>query len=125
MANLKINMKGVNYDLDNEIKSFIQNKIKHCEKFLPVSKDEEVMIDVLVGKTTEHHNQGEVYKAEIMVKYKSEIKHYEHVSDNLKTAIEKACDEVARQIKKTKERKTDLVRRGASKVKSWLRFGRK
>lgn len=121
MANFKININTNDYELTGEIKSLIHNKVNSFEKFLPVSKEEEVLADIILAKTTNHHINGDIYKAEFSLKYKKEIKRGEEVSDNMIFSIEKASEEIIRQIKETKNKKVDLFRSGSKKVKEWLR----
>lgn len=122
MANFKININTSDYELTREIKNLIHNKVNSFERFLPVSKYEEVLADIVLAKTTNHHLNGDIYKAELSLKYKKEIKRGEEVSDNMIFSIEKASEEIIRQIKETKKKKVNLFRSGSKKVKEWLRF---
>jgi ribosomal subunit interface protein len=124
MANFKTNIKATNYELTNEIRSIIDQKSAHFEKFMPVGDDEEVIMNVEIGKVTDHHNQGLIYRAEFNIKYKGQFKRSESTQENLRAAIEIASDELVRQIRKTKEKRKDMIKQGADRVKKWLRFGR-
>jgi ribosomal subunit interface protein len=124
MANFKTNIKATNYELTTEIREIIEQKTAHFEKFMPVGADEEVIMNVEVGKITDHHHQGLIYRAEFNIKYKGQFKRSESTQENLRAAIEIASDELTRQIRKTKERRKDLIKQGADRVKKWLRFGR-
>lgn len=122
MATFKINLRADNYELNEGIKNFVNDKVYAFEKFLPISEKEEVIVDVVLAKTTQHHNNGEIYRAEFALKYKKEFKHSEIISENMISSIEKACEEINRQILKTKEKKINLFRAGSEKAKKWLRF---
>lgn len=124
MANFKINIQGTNYEITDADRTLVNEKISHFDKFMPVSDMEEVLVEVELEKTTDHHNNGKIYRAEFNVKYKKEFKRSELVEENMQIAIELASDQLEKQIRRTKGKKTDLMRRGAAKVKSWLRFGR-
>jgi ribosomal subunit interface protein len=123
MVNIKLNIKATNYDLKEEIRSDIDNQVKQFEKFLP-NNTEEVILDVEVGKTTKHHNQGLVYRAEFNMKYSDVFLRSESVQEDIRAAIELAGDELVRQIKKNKSKRRDLIRRGAGKVKRFLKFNK-
>jgi ribosomal subunit interface protein len=124
MANFKTNIKTTNYELNSEIRTLIDSKLSHLDKFLPVNKDQEVIVDVEVGKTTQHHNQGEVYRAEFNLKYSDQFKRSESTQESLEAAIEIASDELNRQVRRSKNKKTDLIRKGGKQIKKILRFGR-
>ena len=123
MANFKTNIKATNYELTPEIRNYIDQQIPKFEKVLPADT-EEIILDVEVAKTTNHHNQGPVYRAEFNMKYKDQFKRAESTQEDIRSALELAGDDLARQIRKTKERRNDLVRKGAKKVKGWLRMNR-
>ncbi len=124
MANLKINILGKNIELTDQLKSLVNEKAKHFEKFLPVAPEEEVLLNVELEKTLANQNNGQIFRAEFNINYKSQFKRSEETQDTMAAAIEVAADELVAQIKKTKERSIGRVRRGANIVKKWLRFGR-
>ena len=45
-------------------------------------------------------------------------------AESMNAAIDEVKDELTRQLRKGKEKRTDLFRRSAAQVKEWLRFGR-
>ena len=124
MANLKINILGKNIELTDELKSLVNEKAKHFEKFLPVAPDEEVLLNVELEKTLSHQNNGKIFRAEYNLNYKTNFKRAESIEDTMSAAIEVGADEIVAQIKKTKERTIGRIRKGANTVKKWLRFGR-
>jgi ribosomal subunit interface protein len=122
MANFKTNIKATNYELTSEIRKYIDQQISKFEKVLP-NDTEEIILDVEVGKATNHHNQGPVYFAEFNMKYKKQFKRAKSTEEDIRTALELAGDEMARQVRKTKERRGDLMRKGSQRIKKWLRRG--
>jgi ribosomal subunit interface protein len=124
MANFRTNIKAKNYDLTSDIREYINHQISKFEKVLP-NDTEEIILDVEVGKETNHHNQGSVYKAEFNMEYKGQFKRAESTQEDVKSAIDLASDEMVRQIRRTKEKKSDNYRKNAGRLKKWLKFGRK
>jgi ribosomal subunit interface protein len=123
MANFKVNIKATNYELTAEIKEYIDHQISKFQKFLPKGTEETILY-VEVGKTTQHHSNGPVFKAEFNMEYKGQLLRSESIQEDVKSAIDIASDEMSRQIRKNKERKTDLFRKGSKKIKSWIKFGK-
>jgi len=123
MANFKTNIKATNYELTNDIRNYIDHQISKFGKVLP-HNTEEIILDVEVGKETEHHIHGPIYRAEFNMKYKNQFKRATATKNNLKEAIDLAADDLIRQVRTNKEKTTDMVRRGAAKVKKWMRLGK-
>ncbi len=124
MAQFTTNIQAKNMELTGDIRTLVNDKISHFEKFLPVADSEEVLVDVEVGKTTEHHSHGKIFRAEFNLSYKGQFRRAESTQEDLRAAIEIASDDMVRQIRRNKERTIDRIRKGASKLKGWLRFGR-
>lgn len=124
MAQFTTNIQAKNMELTGDIRTLVNDKISHFEKFLPVADSEEVLVDVEVGKTTEHHSHGKIFRAEFNLSYKGQFRRAESTQEDLRAAIEIASDDMVRQIRRNKERTIERIRKGASKLKGWLRFGR-
>ncbi len=124
MANFKTNIKATNYELTPEIREHIDHQVSKFEKVLPTNT-EEIILDVEVGKSTNRHNNGNVFRAEFNMKYNDEFKRAVETQEDLRTALDLVGDDMVRQIRKAKEKRSDLFRKGAKRVKSWMKFGKK
>jgi len=60
---MKINIKTTNISLTPAISEYIEKRIGSLDKFY--KKEEDIVINVEVGKTTEHHKSGDIFRAEI------------------------------------------------------------
>ena len=110
-------------ELTDAIRAYVEEKINHLDKFLDPT-DESIEAQVEVGKTTEHHQKGQVFRAEINLHLRGKYLRVEQAAEDLYAAIDLARDEMAREIKGAKEKNETLFRRGARKIKNLLRFGR-
>jgi putative sigma-54 modulation protein len=103
-----VSINGTNIDLTATIKEYIENKLKGaaklCEKFEPC----DVRADV--GKTSKHHHKGDVFKAEFNLTIPGTMIRAEAIMDDLYAAIDKASDDLKRQVKKYKEKLRDADR---------------
>ena len=63
---MNIKIRSANFELTAAIKDYIDKKISHLEKFL--NKDEEILCEVEIGKTSRHHKSGPIFLAEINIK---------------------------------------------------------
>ena len=120
---MNINLKATNFELTPAIREYAEKKVNGLEKFIR-RMDESVQAWVEVGRTTEHHFKGDVYRAEIQI----HIPHYgrgvrvEDTRETLNEAIDGAHDKIKLELEKIKDRKISLVRRGARAFKNLIPF---
>ncbi|MBI3634000.1 MAG: ribosome-associated translation inhibitor RaiA [Candidatus Yonathbacteria bacterium] len=121
---MQIKIKATNIEITDAISAYVEEKIESVEKFVVPHQKEEVIADIEIGKTTNHHNSGDVFRAEVMVRVRG--KQFRAVSqkDDLYAAIDDVRNELIREINSVKGKERTLVRRGAGMIKDLLRFGR-
>lgn len=116
---MKTNIKATNMELTSSISSYIDKRLASIKKFV---KDEEEMKALIeVGKTTNHHKQGDVFRAEFNIEISGSAFYTFSEKEDLYTAIDDAKEEIIRQITNSKNRKKTLFKRGASSVKKMLK----
>lgn len=115
---MSTNIKGTNMDLTSAITDHINKSLEFVNRFL---NDNEALIQVEVGKTTNHHNKGDIFRAEIDVNSKGNKFHTVSEKSDLYLAINDAKDQITSELKKTFEKKQTLFKRGATSVKKMLK----
>jgi ribosomal subunit interface protein len=117
---MKINEKGTNMDITGEIKNYLYKKLEHVEKFLD-PKDESVLCEVELGKISNHHNKGDVFKTEINLHMAGKNLRAVSEMDDLFASIDIAKDDIIREIQSNKDRKVSMMKRGGAKIKNMIR----
>ncbi len=112
-----INIKATNIELTPAITDFVNKRLDSIEKFAKRGMTGHAE----VGKTTNHHKQGEVYKAVFDLQIDGEGFFAEASGSDLYTSIEEAKEEIIRKITHTKDRKKTLFKRGATSVKKMIK----
>lgn len=122
---MKIKITTTNIELTSAIESYIDEKINSIEKFALPHNQENPIVDITIGKTTNHHHSGDIFIAEANISLRG--KQYRATSEqsDLYAAIDTLRDELARELSSDKAKTRTLVRRGAGMIKNMLRFGRK
>ena len=115
---MNINIKGTNMELTSAISECVNDRLSKIEKY---SKQGALSGHVEIGKTTNHHKQGEVYKAEFDININGEKFFVVSEKEDLYSAIDDAKEEIVRKITHTKDRKQTLYKRGAASVKKMLK----
>ena len=113
------NIKATNMDLTPSIGDYVNKKIESINKF--VEFGQEINIYVEVGKTTNHHKQGNYYKAEFDVTIDGEKFFTVSEKSDLYKAIDDSKDQIIKTIKNYKKRKNTLFKRGAISVKKMIK----
>lgn len=103
-----VEIVGSHIELTDAIKKYVEDKLQVVAKL--TTKFEPCDVQADVGKTSEHHRKGDVFKAEFNlsipgVKLRSEAK-----KDDLYAAIDVAVNELRRQVKDYKEKLRDADR---------------
>lgn len=116
---MKLNkIQAQHMDLTDPIREYAWNKITELEKFLPAGTMAHV--DILLERTTNHHQKGDIFKAEVNVSVPGQLLNAEAVAADLYAAIDKVRDEVRRELKDYKEKLTDKQMKGARQAKEAL-----
>ncbi len=88
-------------DLTPAIKDYVNEKVGSLEKFF----DQAIIARVDVGRTSNHHQKGDVFRAEINMDVpQKHVLRAESVKEDLYLAINDAKADLERQIKKYKEK---------------------
>ena len=115
---MNINIKATNMELTSAINIYVDKRLASLQKFFG---DAEMSGQVEVGKTTNHHKQGDVFKAEIDINVSGKNYFSNSEKDDLYAAIDDAREQIMAIATREKDRKQTLYKRGASSVKKMLK----
>ena len=117
---MRINEKGTNMQITGEIKDYLYKKLDHLNKYLDPA-DESVLCNVELGKTTNHHKSGDVFRTEINLHIAGKNLRAVSETDELFASIDIAKDEMVRELQTYKDKKVSLIKWGGTKVKNILK----
>lgn len=116
---LTITIKGTNIEVTPGLRAHAEKALGYIEKFVG---EGDATAQVEIVKVSGHHKQGEVFRAEMLVRCANgTVYHVESTKEDMYAAIDDARDELSRRIRKGKERVRDLMRRGGAAVKNLAR----
>ncbi|HYC34158.1 MAG TPA: ribosome-associated translation inhibitor RaiA [Candidatus Paceibacterota bacterium] len=116
---LKQHLKATNIELTDAISDYVEKKIGVLEKI--IAPQLESLAEVEVGKTTNHHNKGDVFRAEVNLTMGDKQLRAVAVENDLYKAIDKVKDGIVREVKNAKGRRENLIKRGHRKLKGMMR----
>lgn len=100
---MKIEISSKNFDLTPSITQYIEEKLGLIEKHIQkLELEGDLHLKVHVGRTTEHHNKGEVYEASADLPVPGTNLRAEDSSEDLHAAIDAIRDNLEREIEKYK-----------------------
>jgi ribosomal subunit interface protein len=116
---MKINIKATNITLTPSISGYVEKKINMLNKFF--HKNDNVRINVEVGKISRHHKSGDIFRAEIQIVDKGETYYAVSEMEDLYAAIDVVKDEIVHELTSKKGKTLELVRRGGAQIKNILK----
>jgi putative sigma-54 modulation protein len=114
--NIIIQAKGL--EMTPAISEYVAKKIESLDKFVD---GEAVSATVEVGKTTDHHRSGDIFRAEVNVHLGGRTLRAEAEKDDLYAAVDAMKDEMAEEIRRFKDKHETTFREGAGEIKRIVR----
>lgn len=116
---IKTNLKVTNYNLTPDVQSYLDKKLEKIGEAAEQYQDETIL-RVEVGKSTDHHQKGDVFRAEIQAHINGRDHRSVSETEDIFTAIDEAKDTFLREMLRDKEKQETLVRKGGRKLKSMI-----
>ena len=116
---MKIQIKATEIALTPAIRDYVEKRVSSLDKYF--QKGGEALASIEVGKTTQHHKSGNVFRAEISLKASGNQYYAVSLKDDLYSAIDEVKDIVSNEIVSNKNKKETLLRRGGAKIKALIK----
>ncbi len=116
---MNINIKATNIELTPAIKDYVDKKIAVLHKY--IEKENEPHVQVEVGKTSNHHKGGDIFRAEIKISGGGMNLYAVSEKNDLYAAIDIVKDELIHELQHKKGKNLKLFRRQQQALKNALR----
>lgn len=113
-------VKVTGIELTQAISDYLDKKVTSLDKLID-KEDTSVLARIELGKTTNHHHQGDLFRTEINLHIAGSDFRVESEMDNLYSSIDVARDQMYQELQSYKRKKVSLLRRGGAKIKSALK----
>ena len=117
---MHLNLKATNITIAPQIHSYLDKKLQSLGKLINLA-DAAVMMDVELGRSTRHHQTGDVFFAEITINRGKENFRAVAERPDLMSAIDAVRDAIARELSSRKDKQVSLIRRSGLLAKAILR----
>ena len=120
---MKINLQGKNFELTETIKDYVIKRVTNLEKLLSTMEKRggEVVVNFEVGKSTKHHKSGDVFHSDCLIKIDGKEFYSSSDEEDIYQAIDEVKESLFEEIRKNKDRRQTLFKRGAASVKKMLK----
>lgn len=119
---MQIHFKGTNYELPANISALAKRKVEGLTKYLGKGK-EHARAYVDLGKETEAHQNGNIWRADINFDIDGSRFYAKAVEENIEKAIDRSVNELASALQTARKREQSLAKKGGSIIKSLMRGG--
>ncbi len=116
---MKTNIKATGIELTPAITDYVEKKIGSLEKYFRNNPD--VLLQVEVGKSTQHHKHGDIFRAEVHVSGQGLDLYAAAEEGDVNAAIDAVKDDLAHKLMSEKGKREALYRRGGRRVKDMMR----
>ena len=117
---MRINIKTTNIRLTLELSDYLNKRLEGFEK-LTSHYSEATIVDVEIGRTTKHHQTGDIYRAEINVHIGHKSFRAVQETGDLYASIDAARGQMLEELRSNKEKRLSLVRHGSQKIKAFIK----
>jgi len=113
---MNIHTKFTNMTITPEIQDYLDKKLSSLDKLINPN-DTSVSCQVELGRTSNHHKSGDIFRAEFNLM--KDGRQFRAVSEqeSIIVAMDEAKDELIRELKTFKSKQMSLVRRGGAAIK--------
>lgn len=116
---MNINLKATGIELTPAITEYTEKKVRSLEKFLPQPTDGYIA-RVEIGKTTQHHKEGPIFRAEVHITGGIDI-YAATEAEDLYAAIDLMEADATNELQSVKGKRFHLLRKGQRALKDMMR----
>ncbi|MEK7162667.1 MAG: HPF/RaiA family ribosome-associated protein [Patescibacteria group bacterium] len=124
---MQLRIKATGFKLTAGLKIIAEEKLlAPLEKRMGREFGPEHILDVELAKTTQHHEEGRIWKCEVNLALPHETRtlYAQALSESLEAAIDEAKDELEREVREYKGKRASKFLRSARKLKEYFHFTR-
>lgn len=116
---MNINIKATSMELTDAVKDYVHDKLDGVKKVL--HHHESAFVQVEVGRDSNHHAKGDVFRAEVDIKCEGNTFYATAVAEDLYAAIDKVRDEILEKVRSHKDKDHSKLVRGGRKIKNLIK----
>lgn len=117
-------IKTTNFTLTDDVSKYLEKRMSVIDRYVEPD-DTSAILEIEIGKTTRHHQSGDIFRAEANMHARHIDLRAEAERDTILVAIDAMKDELVNTLRSKKHKRITLIRRGGLKIKNFIKgFGR-
>lgn len=116
---MHIDIKGTNYEVTSEVTQLVTKRAATLEKYLKSMPEAHLFVEL--EKVQPAQQNGPIWRAEFMFEIPGEVIRSEATEHSFDTAVPKAVGDLSRKIRRYKNKRNSLSKKGGAMLKSMLR----
>ena len=116
---MHIDIKGTNYEVTPEVTQLVTKRMATLEKFLKSMPEAHLYVEL--EKVQPAQQNGPIWRTECMLQIPGEVLRAEATEHSFDTSVPKAVGDLSREIRKYKNKRNSLSKKGGAMLKSMLR----
>jgi ribosomal subunit interface protein len=114
------NIKATNLALSPEVRAYVEKRFVSLSSVLDFAEPT-LKVQIEVGRTTRHHDKGDVFRAEFNVRQKGERLRAVAEAASMYAAIDEARDALESEVVREKKQGISFMRRSSRAMKEAVR----
>ena len=116
---MNTNIKTTDITLTPAISEYVAKRLAKIGALL--EGDSTAICDVELGRTTAHHQKGDIFRAELHITGAGKNAYASSEAKDLYTAIDSVREEALRELRSGKGKRVSLIRRSGARVKNMVK----
>ena len=116
---MDINIKTTNISLTPDLREYLDKRMKTFDKLID-PEDTSVLCNVEVGRTSKHHQHGDIFRAEVNLHTASGNFYAASENPTVFIAIDEVQKQILKELRRGRSRRHALMRKGSQQVKDFL-----
>lgn len=116
---MQINIKNHNFELTPAIRDYAMSKLDTLSKYF---KNGDATLNAIIGKTNNHHKQGNQYEVKLDIKRGGENLHVHSVKEDVYASIDEARDKLDDELAHNMDKKRSLMMRIGRRFKNLIKM---
>jgi len=117
---MNITTKATNISLTPDITNYLEKQLQGLKKFI-APDDTAIKTQVELARTTNHHEKGDIFRAEITIYAGKMTYRAESETSDLFSAIDDMKEQISNELRTDKKKKLHFLRKSGQRVKDFLR----
>ena len=116
---IPFNVLTKNLELTEALEEYIERRFSKIDRLVP-DDESDTFAAIEVGKVVGDQRKGQIYRAEMNLEVQGKLYRAASEEENLHTAIDNVREDILRELKRDKGKRTQSLRDGGRAIKNML-----